>query len=80
VIYLTNTRPDICFSLSWYLVEPIRVHLDDAKHVMRVHWILVSVILEIMNSDCMDILIQIELEVFLIERALQDFDSVWGQS
>jgi hypothetical protein len=31
----TNTRPDICFSLSQYLVEPKRVHLDDAKHVMR---------------------------------------------
>jgi hypothetical protein len=66
VMYLTNTRPDICFSLSQYLVEPRRVHLDDAKHVMRVRWILVSVILEIMNSDCMDILFQIELEVFLI--------------
>jgi hypothetical protein len=35
VMFLTNTKPDICFSLSQYLVEPIRVHLDDAKHVMR---------------------------------------------
>jgi hypothetical protein len=83
VMYLMNTRPDICFALSQYLVEPKRVHLDDAKHVMRtlrVHWILVSTILEIMTSDSMDILIQIELEVFLIERALQDVDSLWGQS
>jgi hypothetical protein len=35
VMYLTNTRTDICFGLSQYLVEPRRVHLDDAKHVMR---------------------------------------------
>jgi hypothetical protein len=35
VMYLTNTRPDICFALCQYLVEPRRVHLDDAKHVMR---------------------------------------------
>jgi hypothetical protein len=37
-MYLTNTRPDICFAvntLSQYLVEPRRVHLVVAKHVMR---------------------------------------------
>jgi hypothetical protein len=37
-MYLTNTRPDICFvvnTLSQFLVEPRRVHLIDAKHVMR---------------------------------------------
>jgi hypothetical protein len=35
---LTNTRPDICFAvniLSQFLVEPRRVHLVAAKHVMR---------------------------------------------
>jgi hypothetical protein len=35
---LTNTRPDICFAvniLSQFLVEPRRVHLVVAKHVMR---------------------------------------------
>jgi hypothetical protein len=34
----TNTRPDICFAvntLSQFLVEPRRVHLVAAKHVMR---------------------------------------------
>jgi hypothetical protein len=35
VIYLTNTRLDICFALSQYLVESRRIHLDDTKHVMR---------------------------------------------
>ena len=38
LMYLTNTRPDICFvvnTLSQYPVEPRRVHLDDEKHVMR---------------------------------------------
>ena len=37
-MYLTNTRLDICFSvntLSQYLVQPRRVHLVVAKHVMR---------------------------------------------
>jgi hypothetical protein len=35
VMYLTNTRLDICFSLSQYLVEPIRVHIVATKHMMR---------------------------------------------
>ena len=38
LMYLTNTRPDICFAvntLSQYLVQPRRVHLVAAKHVMR---------------------------------------------
>ena len=38
LMYLTNTRPDICFAvntLSQYLVQPRRVHLIAAKHVMR---------------------------------------------
>jgi hypothetical protein len=38
LMYLTNTRPDICFSvntLSQFLVEPRHVHLAAAKHVMR---------------------------------------------
>jgi hypothetical protein len=38
LMYLTNTRPDMCFAmntLSQYLVEPRHVHLVGAKHVMR---------------------------------------------
>jgi hypothetical protein len=38
LMYLTNTRPDICFvvnTLSQFLVEPGHVHLVAAKHVMR---------------------------------------------
>ena len=37
-MYLTNTRLDICFTvntLSQFLVQPRRVHLVAAKHVMR---------------------------------------------
>jgi hypothetical protein len=37
-MYLTNTRPNICFevnTLSHFLVQPRRVHLVAAKHVMR---------------------------------------------
>jgi hypothetical protein len=38
LMYLTNTRPDICFAvntLSQYMVEPRRVHLVATKHVLR---------------------------------------------
>jgi hypothetical protein len=38
LMYLTNTSTNICFAmntLSQYLVEPRRVHLVAAKHVMR---------------------------------------------
>jgi hypothetical protein len=38
LMYLMNTRPEICFAmntLSQFLVEPRRVHLVAAKHVMR---------------------------------------------
>jgi hypothetical protein len=35
VMYLTNTRLDICFALSQYLVEPKHVHIVAAKHMMR---------------------------------------------
>jgi hypothetical protein len=38
LMYLMNTKPDICFvvnTLSQFLVEPRRVHLVAAKHVMR---------------------------------------------
>jgi hypothetical protein len=39
MMYLMNTRPYICFvvkTLSQFLVEPRRVHLVAAKHVMKV--------------------------------------------
>jgi hypothetical protein len=38
LMYLTNTRPYICFAVNTliqFLVEPKRVHLVAAKHVMR---------------------------------------------
>jgi hypothetical protein len=34
-MYLMNTRLDICFSLSHYLVEPIRVHIVATKNMLR---------------------------------------------
>ena len=37
-MYLTNTRPDICFAvntLSQYMVNPKHIHLIGAKHAMR---------------------------------------------
>jgi hypothetical protein len=65
LMYLTNTRPDICFVVSTliqYMVDPIRIYLVASKHVMRYlkgTLDLVSVIMEIMTSDWLVILIQI---------------------
>ena len=38
LMYLTNTRPDICFAmntLSQFLVDPRHVHLIAPKHILR---------------------------------------------
>ena len=38
LMYLTNTRPDICFAvntLSQFMMEPRRVHWIAAKHILR---------------------------------------------
>jgi hypothetical protein len=56
-MYLTNTRPNICFAvktLSQFLVEPRRVHLVNCKTCdevpLKVQWIMVSAMMEIMTS------------------------------
>ena len=38
LMYLTNTRPDICFAvntLSQFLIDPRNFHLIAAKHILR---------------------------------------------
>ena len=38
LMYLTNTRPDICFAvntLNQYMFDPRQVHLIAAKHILR---------------------------------------------
>ena len=38
LMYLKNTRPDICFvvnTISQYMIEPMHVHLVATKHAMR---------------------------------------------
>ena len=38
LMYLTNTRPNICFAvntLSQFLTDPRQVHLVAAKHILR---------------------------------------------
>jgi hypothetical protein len=38
LMYLTNTRPDICFSvntLNQHMVDPRKIHWVAAKHILR---------------------------------------------
>ena len=38
LMYLTNTRPEICFvvnTLSQFLIDPIHAHLIARKHILR---------------------------------------------
>ena len=61
LMYLTNNILDICFAvntLSQYLVQPRRVHLIAAKHVMRYMKgtiDLVYTMMETMITNCMAI-------------------------
>ena len=71
-MYLTNTRPDICFAvntLSQYLVQPRHVHLIAAKHLMK--YLKGSI-------DYKAILMQIGLEVYKTGKAHQVDVIVWG--
>jgi hypothetical protein len=38
LIYLTNTRPDLCFAvrkLSQFIAKPLQPHLDVVYHILR---------------------------------------------
>ena len=73
LMYLTNTRPDICFAvntLTQYLVQPRRDHLIAKKHVMRS-------LMETMITDYMAIQMQIGLEVSDTGKADQVDAFVW---
>ena len=65
LMYLKNTRPDICFvvnTLSQYMVEPRNVHLIAIKHVMSyitVNWVMASDMHIIVRSYYTDMQIQI---------------------
>ena len=84
-MYLTNTRPDICFAvntLSQYMVDPRQVHLVAAKHVLRYLKGTIDYGLRyarIANSAWLAIPIQIGPVVFRIGRAPLDVASPWGQ-
>ena len=81
-MYLTNTRPDICFAvntLSQYMVDLRQVHLIAGKHTLRVRLIMASGMLRIASSDWLAIQIQIGPVVLLTERAPQDVASAWDQ-
>ena len=85
LMYLTNTRLDICFvvnTLSQYMVNPKHIHIVEAKNVMmylKGTLYYVSDMHQITRSDYMDLPIQIGQEVPKIERALQDVVLVWDQ-
>jgi hypothetical protein len=81
LMYLTNTRPDICFvvnTLNQLLVEPRHVHLVATKHVMRYLKGTIDCGLNY-DGDHDFTLMQIGQEVFLTGKALQDVVSVWDQ-
>ena len=71
LMYLTTTRPDICFvvnTLSQYLVQPRRVHLVAAKHVMRYLKGTIDFGLYY-DTDCMVIQMKIGMEVSQTRKA-----------
>ena len=85
-MYLTNTKPNICFvvnTLSQFLVEPRRVHLVVAKHVMRYLKSTLNFGLSYNGDHDFRLSGYIDsnwgLEVSLTEIALHDVVSVWGQ-
>ena len=84
LMYLTNTRPDICFAvntLSQFLKYLRHVHLIAAKHILRYLWGIVDYGLKY------EVIQKINLEVYVdpdwvgsaIGRALQGVASVWDQ-
>ena len=84
-MYLTNTRPDICFTvntLSQFLTDPRHVHLIAAKHILRhlrVQLIMGSSMSLIKRLTQRVMWIQIGKEVRLRGRALRGVSSVWDQ-
>ena len=85
VMYLTNTRPNICFAvntLSQFLTNSRNVHLIAAKHILRYLRGTVDYRLKISQIRRLTwrvMLIQIGQAIPSIGRALQDVTSVWDQ-
>ena len=85
LIYLTNTRPDICFvvnTLSQFLTEPRNVHLIAAKHILRYLRGTVDYGLKYdvnQNINLEGMLIYIRQAVPSIGRELQGVALVWDQ-
>ena len=84
-MYLMNTRPDICFAmntLNQFLVEPRRVHLVAAKHVMRYLKGTMDYGLSYDGDHDFTLSGYIDAdwaEALLTEKALPDVVSVWDQ-
>jgi hypothetical protein len=84
-MYLTNTRPDICFSvntLSQFLVEPRHVHLVAAIHVMRYLKGMIDYGLSYDGDHDFTLSEYTDAdwkEVFMTRKALQNVVSVWDQ-
>jgi hypothetical protein len=84
-MYLKNTMLDICFvvkTLSQYLVEPRRVQLVAAKHVMRYLKGTLDLGLCYNEEHGFRLVGYIDSDwegSVLTKRALQDVVSVWGQ-
>ena len=88
LMYLTNTRPDICFAvntLSQFLTDPRNVHLIAANLILRYLRGTVDYGLKYQANQKINLegyvesWIQIGQAMSLIGRALQGVASVWDQ-
>ena len=82
LMYLTNTRPDICFdvnTLSQFPTDLIHVHLMVAKHVVRYlkGTVDYGIKYDTNQNINLDSYLDSDWEVPLIGRSLWGVSSVW---
>ena len=78
LIYLTNTRPDICFAMNTliqFLTDPRNVHLIAAKHILRYLRGTIDYGLKYEVNQKINLEGYVDLD--WVGRELQDVVSVW---
>ena len=80
LMYLTNTRPDICFAMNTliqFLIDPINVHLIVANHVLR--YLRGTVDYGLKYEENQNINLEGYVDSDWVGNALQGVALVWGQ-